>query len=266
MKTGSPNFSKSSGRNFDYQIFLFDLLHVIFPFNLVFEDYCRIQVNFLKQEDLNSSHSAELSMNNSATILALEEVVSKELDIVMDNHKLLCHFTRGIQRELSLTKLLKLYRNVVDLHINSFLDFFNEISYSQINFNSLKIDSNEASTFTVHDVNSFSKVFYILSNWSQKMDNLLQNISNQMEKTKNDHVMEESSQSLLLYVHTWGKLFTPYQPLLKKIIPLYIQCTFDSIFHGEGNSSMVLVNKKLFQTKSIPCKITLVSTLIIENI
>ena len=258
MKTGSPNFSKSSGRNFDYQIFLFELLQIIFPFNTVFEDYCQVQVNFLNQENLNSLSSDLTKKDTKNTILDLERVVTKVLKIIVDNNRLLSHFTNGIQKELLLAKLLELYKEAVDLQTNNFLDFHNKTSYSHINLDKT-FNSSDVSTFSVHNVKSFSKVFWILSNWSQEMEYFLKNISNQFDNTKKDHVMNESSQCLLLHVRSWGKLFTPYQPLLQKVIPVYVQSTFDSIINGDASSSLISLDKNDLHFKSVPLKITSVS-------
>ena len=257
MKTGSPNFSKSSGKSFDYQIFLFELLQILLPFNTVFEDYCQVQVNFLHQKDLFDSSLSDLPKKNmEITILDLERVVTKVLDIIVNNYKLISHFTNGTQKELLLAKLLELYKETINLYINNFLDFYNETSFSQINLDKI---SNNVSTFSVHNVKSFSNVFCILSNWSQEMDYFLKNISKQFDKSKKDHVKSESSQCLMLHVHSWGKLFVPYQPLLQKVIPVYIQSAFDSIFNGDVSSSLILLDKRRHHSKSIPLKITFVS-------
>lgn len=256
MKNGSPYYKHDAKKNFEYEIFLLELLNTIFSFDLVFDEYCRIQ-----KEEFDILYGNSSVFNISDSISALERVALRELNLIIDVYRLLSHFIKGNQREQLLKRFLESYLEVVNLHIGNFLDLYdNKITCGQINLE-IKIDPHEGTPFTVHDLKSFSRVFHILYNWSSDIDKTLVNILRQISKSKSHHIMDQSlDSSHLSEIQSWEAQFKPYQPFLIKVVSLYIKCTFDSIFNREENPLMVLVTKELFQDKSIPRKVTTVST------
>ena len=256
--------TKSSIQKHNYKIYLFELLLAIYPFDHVFNDYCQHQVAFLTANLSNSqseTDSDSIFGKNGTSVIDLGKIGALQLEMIPDDYTLLQHFTVCDQKFLSFKKLLESYDQIIKSQIDTFLENYSKVGYNQINFDPA-LRSNtlvEASTFTAYDVKSFSSVFYILFNWSQNLKTLLKNIS-KTPKSKDFPIKEESSDGLMYEVFSWKKCFLPCQPLLKKVIPMYVHCIFDLIVNTKSNPVLKPVaGKHYINDSSFPRKISSVS-------
>ncbi|XP_066924714.1 uncharacterized protein KIAA0825-like [Clytia hemisphaerica] len=255
------NSSKSLIEKHNYKVYLFELLLAIFPFDYVFEDYCQHQTSSLLANLSNSQsetkHESIFGKIGTA-IIDLENIAKLQLDLIPDDYTLLQHFTVGEQKFISFKKLLESYDEIIKSQINTFLENYSKVGYNQINFDPALRSTTlvEASTFTAHDVKSFSSVFYILFNWSHGLKTIMKNISK--TSSNNDFpIKEESSNGMMYDVFNWKKCFLACQPLLKKVIPMYVHCIFDLIVDTNSNAVLKPVaGKHYMNNPSIPKKIS----------
>jgi hypothetical protein len=263
MKISKFNSKNVLDKEDNYQIDLFELLLAIFPFEVIFEDYCQKQKEALKFNVSTEIQSPNIGLKNEDHILALKKVAVNSLQMINEGYILLQHFCTPDHRFLCFQRLLQIYEEIVCLHIDGFLDFHNGVNYQQMNFHPDLVEKEvEASMFTRHDLKSFSMVFYILFNWSQSLKILFKSITdNQVIKTnrkENLFIKDEIPKDFIYNVDHWRNLFLPYKPLLKKVIPAYIEISYDTIITNK--ETMTTTSKSTPVTNGYcPRKMSIVS-------